>query len=261
MRIRNQNDFDGPAGTAAEIHTGKGPSLPQSAGPTTFGDAARLDNFCYVNQLVRPGPANLNYRHGEANHRKRTSEYIAWMNMLQRCTNPKHPRYRDYAGRGIRVCQRWMTFRNFLADMGRKPAGMTLERTDNERGYEPSNCVWASYKAQASNRRVRNLLSGNPINRSPREKRPVLWKSHCPQGHEYTTENTYVQRSGARACRICLRAANKTYYQRKGKARKQARRASVHNYNLNLLRRVDGNPTFYNRDLENGRICDSYFDS
>jgi len=82
-----------------------------------------------------------------------TQEFKAWDSMLQRCTNPNHKSYSRYGGRGIRVCDRWHVFENFYADMGAKPYGLTLERIDNDGGYTPKNCVWASWEAQYKNRR------------------------------------------------------------------------------------------------------------
>jgi hypothetical protein len=85
--------------------------------------------------------------------------YRTWGAMITRCTNPKVNNYADYGGRGITVCERWRTFENFLADMGVRPQGRTIERLDNEKGYEPGNCAWTTPKDQARNRRDNCLLT------------------------------------------------------------------------------------------------------
>ena len=82
-------------------------------------------------------------------------EYRVWSSMHQRCTNPKHIRYANYGGRGISVCERWNKFEMFFSDMGRRPAGLTLERVNNDEGYNPANCKWATLSEQNRNRRKR----------------------------------------------------------------------------------------------------------
>lgn len=91
------------------------------------------------------------HTHGEAD---KTPEYRAWANMLSRCNNPNHPKYPNYGGRGIDVCSRWSSFSAFLADMGRRPTDKhSIERLDNNAGYRPANCVWATAAQQMRNRR------------------------------------------------------------------------------------------------------------
>jgi hypothetical protein len=75
--------------------------------------------------------------------------------MLLRTTNPKAMKWPYYGGRGITVCDRWLAFDNFLADLGQRPAGTTLDRIDVDGNYEPSNCRWATHKQQANNKRKR----------------------------------------------------------------------------------------------------------
>lgn len=81
-------------------------------------------------------------------------EYTAWRAMRLRCNNPSHPAYHNYGGRGITVCERWDDFALFAQDMGLCPDGHSLERKDNDKGYEPDNCVWATRVEQGQNRRT-----------------------------------------------------------------------------------------------------------
>ncbi len=88
-----------------------------------------------------------------------TPTYRSWLSMNQRCTNPKKKTWKHYGGRGITICERWRGengFQNFLADMGPRPAGMTLDRWPNNNGnYEPGNCRWATPSQQNRNQRRR----------------------------------------------------------------------------------------------------------
>lgn len=85
-----------------------------------------------------------------------TPEYRAWCDMKARCTNPKNAKFSGYGGRGLTVCDRWAhSFAFFLADMGPRPRGTSLDREHNDRGYAPDNCRWASPRQQVVNQRTR----------------------------------------------------------------------------------------------------------
>ena len=88
-------------------------------------------------------------------HKKsKTPIYNSWENMKKRCLNPTNHNYKNYGGRGIKICDRWLaSFTNFYQDMGDRPLGHTLDRIDNDGNYEPSNCKWSSTKEQLKNRR------------------------------------------------------------------------------------------------------------
>src|SRR5262245_32616498 len=93
-------------------------------------------------------------RHGEAGRMGRSREYDAWASMKRRCLTPTHPDWPNYGGRGITVCDRWRVYEQFLADVGRCPPGHSLDRIDNDAGYELGNVRWATPTQQTLNRRV-----------------------------------------------------------------------------------------------------------
>lgn len=84
--------------------------------------------------------------------------YHSWAAMITRTTNPNRKQAKDYIGRGITVCQRWLdSFENFLTDMGKRPEGKTLDRIDNNGNYELSNCRWATRQEQNTNKRPKSV--------------------------------------------------------------------------------------------------------
>lgn len=88
-------------------------------------------------------------------------EYRIWTDMRTRCNNKNNKRYKRYGGRGIRVCERWNSFANFMADMGPCPDGLTLDRKNNDGPYEPDNCRWAGYHEQHVNMSRNRRLTFN----------------------------------------------------------------------------------------------------
>lgn len=96
-----------------------------------------------------------NKTHGDS----KAAEYHSWNSMQGRCKNPKNPGYRHYGGRGIRVCERWQSYENFLLDMGRRPSpDHEIDRIDNDGQYCPENCKWSTRKEQTRNTRHNRMV-------------------------------------------------------------------------------------------------------
>ncbi|CAB4241123.1 hypothetical protein UFOVP228_29 [uncultured Caudovirales phage] len=120
---------------------------------TNLRSGAVVSCGCYMKE-IRP---TLYRSHGLS----KSKGYRNWATMVQRCTNTNVAQYKDYGGRGITVCKRWLKFENFYADMGVCPEGCSLERRDNMKGYSKSNCYWATRVQQAANKRNNVLLTAN----------------------------------------------------------------------------------------------------
>jgi len=116
--------------------------------------------------------------------------YSSWSSMIQRCTNPKRTYWNLYGGRGIKVCDRWKFFKNFIEDMGPRPNGTSIDRIDPNGNYEPSNCRWATPKEQSANKRkkiVKTCINCNDTTESYGTFRS--WNGECHKCHEYRRRN------------------------------------------------------------------------
>lgn len=100
-----------------------------------------------------------NYRKLERIKHGHNPSYPSWRDMMDRCFKKTHKYYPDYGARGIGVCKRWLHFKNFANDMGKRPKGLTLERKNNDGNYEPRNCRWATRAEQSRNTRRNRFLT------------------------------------------------------------------------------------------------------
>lgn len=97
--------------------------------------------------------------HGHARRGSISAEYVAWQEIRRRCLSRTHHAYPRYGGRGISICERWLLFENFLADMGARPSsGHSIDRINVNGNYEPGNCRWATDLEQGNNRRITQMV-------------------------------------------------------------------------------------------------------
>ena len=116
---------------------------------------------CLKAELLSARTTIANTLHGEGRKGEESQEYRTWMNMISRCHNPSHPAFGDYGGRGIYVCEEWReNYLAFLAHVGRRPTAQhTIDRINNNRGYEPGNVRWATDFEQGRNKRNNHLIT------------------------------------------------------------------------------------------------------
>jgi hypothetical protein len=139
------------------------------------------------------------FKHGLVPRVGKPPEFNVWCKMRQRCGNPHSADFKNYGARGITVCDRWISdFAAFFADMGPRPSrDHTIERMDNNAGYSPENCIWATRDIQANNRRKRKIAVT------------------CKAGHAMDDDNVYRRPDGKRGCRVCRQKNMQDFYDRK----------------------------------------------
>jgi hypothetical protein len=136
---------------------------------------------CFLREVASQTAKSNNTSHGMTS----TPTYYAWQNMMTRCNNPNFKQYKDYGGRGIKVCERWRDFAKFYEDMGLKPEDASLDRKDNEGDYTPDNCRWATQEEQLYNRRSTIEWGGKTL---------LEW--HKETGMNYYTMYSRIKRYG-----------------------------------------------------------------
>lgn len=101
----------------------------------------------------------MGFIHGHSGDWGESPTHVSWAGMMGRCYSKSHSKYSSYGAKGITVCDRWHDFRNFLQDMGERPAGHTIDRIELKGNYEPSNCRWATAIQQANNKTTNRRLT------------------------------------------------------------------------------------------------------
>lgn len=141
--------------------------VPTSICRCDCGRVVTIRNYVLTRKKSPAKSCGCTRRHGQSTRSGASREYRAWQDMKTRCR--RDPRYKN-----ISVCPEWLNnFPQFLSDMGECPIGMTLDRIDNTKGYEPGNCRWASWTTQANNRRCNRIIEVNGVKKTVQE-----WMKH-----------------------------------------------------------------------------------
>lgn len=121
-----------------------------------------------------------------------TPTYQSWQAMRQRCRGANHKYFANYGGRGIAVCSRWDVYANFLADMGERPEGFSIDRIDPDKGYEPDNCRWATRTVQNRNNSQNRLITIGKTTKCLAEWCEVLGLAYANMYHRLYIQNRSV---------------------------------------------------------------------
>jgi hypothetical protein len=150
---------------------------------------------------------DLNVKHGHSRTSKSglTQTYMTWMSMRQRCQYQQNIGYARYGGAGVKVCERWQVFENFVADMGLRPDNTTIDRIDNQIGYEPGNCRWATKKEQARNRSNNRMIEIDGVTKCLAE-----WCEHYGMEPKRVCQRLHAGWSAEKALTMPLRPKRKS---------------------------------------------------
>lgn len=150
---------------------------------------------CYTRKRNNGDPNVVKHVMGE--NRLKQPEYHVWREMISRCEKPSNKSFCNYGGRGIKVCDRWHDYGNFIKDMGRRPDGCSLDRIDNNGNYEPINCRWATANEQAANKRNNVEVVG--VTYSKKDK---AWLARFQTGGRLLLCKQYKNKADAISARI-----------------------------------------------------------
>lgn len=145
--------------------------------PFALKSGATVSCGCYQKEAV----SKSSFKHG---HSRRSTTYGTWVGMVHRCAKPSHHKFASYGGAGITVCERWLSFSNFLEDMGERPDGHTIDRIDGTLGYFKENCRWATINQQQRNIKSNRMVTHNGETRCATEWAEIIG----------VHKNTFIQR-------------------------------------------------------------------